>query len=327
MAGEPATPRMLAVRQDVAGGPEVLRTVEMDRPVPGPCEILVRVHAAGVNPTDWKTRARGYFNAEASLPFVLGFDISGTVEAVGPGVTIFQPGDEVYGMPRFPHPASAYAQYVATPARHCAPKPPSLDHTHAAALPLAALTAWQALVDTGGVGEGKRVLIHAAAGGVGHLAVQIAKARGAYVIGTASAAKHGFLRRLGADELIDYTVEDFTERVRDVDFVLDPFGDSPATRYSSRSLAVVRRGGVVVSLAPFAEGFRAEEARASGIRAAYLLVEPDQAGLRAITELVESGRLRVAVEAVFPLEEAAKAHAMGETGRVAGKLVLSVANE
>ncbi|MFE0044763.1 NADP-dependent oxidoreductase [Streptomyces albireticuli] len=314
-----APARMLAVRQETAGGPEVLKLVETDRPVPNVGEVLVRVRAAGVNPVDWKTRARGFYYTGQTPPFGLGYDVSGTVEAVGDGVTVHAPGDEVYGMPRFPHPAGAYAQYVTAPARHFAPRPRGLDHVRAAALPLAALTAWQALVDTAGVSEGQRVLIHAAAGGVGHLAVQIAKARGAYVIGTASTAKHDFLRGLGADELIDYRERDFAEAVADVDVVLEAIsGDYPL-----RSLTTLRPGGTLVSLLPLAEPVLAA-ARERGVRAARIMVEPDLGGLRGITELVESGRLRTEVATVLPLADAAEAHRLGETGRTTGKIVLSV---
>lgn len=316
----PATPaRMLAVRQETAGGPEVLELVETDRPELNVGEVLVRVRAAGVNPVDWKTRTRGFYYTGQTPPFGLGYDVSGTVEAVGDGVTVHAPGDEVYGMPRFPHPAGAYAQYVTAPARHFAPRPRGLDHVQAAALPLAALTAWQALVDTAGVTEGQRVLIHAAAGGVGHLAVQIAKARGAYVIGTASAAKHDFLRGLGADELIDYHERDFAEAVRDVDVVLEAVGGD----YPARSLRTLRPGGTLVSLLPLPEPVLTE-AREHGVRAARIMVEPDLGGLRGITELVESGRLRTEVAAALPLAEAAKAHELGETGRTTGKIVLTV---
>ncbi|MET9414169.1 NADP-dependent oxidoreductase [Streptomyces klenkii] len=311
--------RMRAIRQETAGGPDVLRLVETDRPVPGPTEILVRVRAAGVNPVDWKTRVRGRYYTGDIPPFGLGFDVSGVVEAVGDGVTLYAPGDEVYGMPRFPHPAGAYAEYVAAPTRHFAPKPQGLDHVQAAALPLAALTAWQAVVDTARVTEGQRVLIHAAAGGVGHLAVQIAKARGAYVIGTASAGKHDFLRSLGADELIDYREQDFAGELEDLDVVVESIsGDYPA-----RSLRTLRPGGTLVSLLPLEEPVLAE-ARERGIRAARMMVEPDLAGLQSISELVESGRLRTEIAAVLPLAEAAKAHELGETGRTSGKIVLTV---
>ncbi|MCP2343770.1 NADP-dependent oxidoreductase [Actinomadura rupiterrae] len=311
---------MRAVSQDEPGGPEVLKIVETARPEPGAGEVLVRVHAAGINPTDWKTRQRGRFSDGSTPPFTLGFDVSGVVEAVGYGVALFQPGDEVFGMPRFPHPAGAYAEYVTAPTRHFAPKPPSLDHVHAAALPLAALTAWQALVDTADVRPGERVLIHAAAGGVGHLAVQIAKARGAYVIGTARAAKHGFLRDLGADELVDYTEQDFAEAVRDVDVVLEAIGGD----YPARSVRTLKPGtGRLVSILPMDGPVPGAEDR--GVRAGFVLVEPDCHALREIAALVEDGRLKVRVQETFPLEKAADAHAAGETGRTAGKIVLTVA--
>ncbi len=318
---ETRTPQMRAVSQDSAGGPDVLKMITTDRPVPGPTEILVRVHAAGVNPTDWKSRSQGAFMTGAKAPFTLGFDVSGVVEAVGLGVTLFAPGDKVFGMPRFPHPAGAYAEYVTAPARHFAHLPASLDHIQGAALPLASLTAWQALVDTAQVQPGARVLIHAAAGGVGHLAVQIAKSRGAYVIGTARQAKHDFLRGLGADELIDYTQQDFAEAVRDVDIVLDTISGD----YGARSLRTLRPGGTLVSILPLDDTFPAAQAREARVRAGFLLVEPDRAGLQAVAGLVDSGKLRVAVDTVLPLEEAAKAHTLGETGRTTGKIVLTVA--
>ncbi|MCI2423279.1 NADP-dependent oxidoreductase [Saccharopolyspora sp. K220] len=309
---------MRAISQDVLGGPEVLREVELERPAPGPSEVLIQVHAAGLNPTDWKHRANRLFLGEP--PYVLGWDVSGVVEAVGLGVTLHKPGDEVFGMLPYPHGAGSHAEYVTGPARAFVPKPSNVDHVQAGAIPLAALTAWQALVDTARLQAGQRVLIHAAAGGVGHLAVQIAKARGAYVIGTASAGKHEFLRGLGADELIDYREVDFATAVSDVDVVLDTI----AGDYRSRSLRTLRRGGVLVSILPYGREETAAEADRLGVRAELLIVEADQAGMRAIRELVEAGLLRAEIAGVFPLAEAAKAHALGETGRTTGKLVLAV---
>ncbi|MER6946965.1 NADP-dependent oxidoreductase [Nonomuraea sp. NPDC000554] len=311
---------MRAISQDALGGPEVLKLVEVDRPQPGPTEVLVRVLAAGVNPTDWKTRASGGL-LRTPPPFTLGWDVSGVVEAVGLGTTLYKPGDEVFGMLRYPQGNGAYAEYVSAPARHFARKPAGLDHVHAGAVPLAALTAWQALVDTAGVRAGSRVLVHAAAGGVGHFAVQIAKARGAHVIGTASAAKHDLLRDLGADELIDYRTEDFTERVRDVDAVLDTIGGD----YGPRSLRTLREGGTLVSLAlsllaPELDRQAAEQ----GVRSESMLVEPDHAAMRALAALTEADRLRVEVAAVMPLSDAAKAHELGESGHTTGKIVLTV---
>ncbi|KUO02550.1 NADP-dependent oxidoreductase [Streptomyces caeruleatus] len=314
---------MRAVSQDRAGAPDVLKVIETRRPEPGRGEILVRVHAAGVNPADWKTRERGVFATGATPPFTLGFDVAGAVEAVGAGVTLYQPGDEVFGMPRFPHPAGAYAEYVTAPARHFAPRPRGLDAIQAGALPLASLTAWQALVDTAHVQPGHRVLIHAAAGGVGHLAVQIAKARGAYVIATASAAKHDLLRTLGADELIDYRTHDVADTVRDVDVVIDSIGGPNW----ARSLRTLRKGGTLVSILPFDDTFPTQQAEAAGVRAVFMLVEPDQQGLREISALIENGRLQVLVDATFPLERAAQAHELGETGHTTGKIVLTVASD
>jgi NADPH:quinone reductase-like Zn-dependent oxidoreductase len=298
------TMRAISVRE--AGGPEVLTEVEVPRPEPGPVEVLVRVHAAGVNPTDWKARARGG-TLTAPAPFIPGYDVSGVVEAVGVGVRMYAPGDEVFGMPLFPKPAGAYAEYVVAPPRNFARKPVGLDHVTAAGLPLAGLTAWQSLVDFADVRPGQRVLVHAAAGGVGHLAVQIAKARGAHVIGTASGAKHDFVRGLGADEVIDYRTRDFTQETGDLDVVLNTIGGD----YGTRSRPLLRPGGVHIALANAAD----ED---------FLLVEPDHAGILALAGLVATGQLTVALDSVFPLADAARAHERGETGAATGKIVLTV---
>jgi NADPH:quinone reductase-like Zn-dependent oxidoreductase len=312
---------MKAISQESLGGPEVLVLVDVEKPAPLPTEVLVKVHAAGVNPVDWKTRAGGGMaGVLGAPPFILGWDVSGVVEEVGFGVTTFKPGDEVYGMPWFPRAASAYAEYVTAPSRHFARKPTNLGHVEAAALPLAVLTAWQALVDTAGVQAGQRVLVHAAAGGVGHLAVQIAKAKGAYVIATASAAKHAFLRELGADEVVDYTTTAFEDVVSDVDVVLDLVGDSTGVR----SIGVLAPGGLLVAVPGGVSPELAEAAELAGRRVTPFLVEPDHAALAEITALVEAGKLTVAVDSVLPLAEAAKAHELGETGRTRGKIVLSV---
>ncbi|MGW4953833.1 NADP-dependent oxidoreductase [Streptomyces parvulus] len=309
---------MRAMSQDVLGGPEVLKEIRPERPEPRPNEVLVRVRAAGVNPTDWKHRANGGFLGEP--PFVLGWDVSGTVEAVGIGVAAFAPGDEVFGMLSYPFGHGSHAEYVTAPARAFTHKPAGIDHVQAGALPLVSLTAWQALVERADLRPGQRVLIHAAAGGVGHVAVQIAKARGAHVIGTASAGKHEFLRSLGADETVDYRETDFAEAVKDVDVVLDTIGGDTALR----SLRVLRPGGVVVSIIPVGSDEFFEEAGRLGVRAVRMLVDADRADMRSVAELVEAGKLRATVEKTFPLAEAAQAHALGETGRTTGKIVLVV---
>ncbi len=304
------------------GGPEVLELREIDRPEPAPTEVLVRVAAAGVNPVDWKVREQPWLpDLIGEPPLVLGWDVAGTVAEVGYGVTRFAPGDRVFGMPWFPRPARAYAEYVTAPSRHFARTPRALGDEAAGALPLAGLTAWQALVDTAGVGEGDRVLIHAAGGGVGHLAVQIAKARGAHVIGTARAEKHGFLRELGADEAIDYTAQRFEEAVADVDVVLDLVGGDD---YGLRSLETMRPGGLLIAIPGGVTDAVASAAAEQSKRATGLLVEPDAAGLEALAALAERGRLRVAIEARYPLAEAAEAHARLQGGRARGKVVLTV---
>ena len=311
---------MRAVVAQQPGGPEVLELREVPRPVPGMTEILVRVKAAGVNPTDWKSRAGGGLPGK-TFPAILGYDVAGVVEEVGPGVTMYRPGDEVLGMPLFPQLPGGYSEYVAAPGRHFVRKPAALSFEEAAGLPLAGLTAWQGLFDTAKLTTGRRVLVHAAAGGVGHLAVQIAKSAGAYVIGTASAPKHDFVSSLGADEVIDYRNEDFAAVLREnpVDLVFDPI----AGDYSARSLSVLRDGGDLVSILPVpAEA--AELARARGIPTGFTLVEPDRLGLTALAALVEQGALRVRVDSVFPLARAADAHRHGESNGASGKIILAV---
>lgn len=310
---------MRAIRQEQLGPPEVLRVAELEDPEPGPTEVLVRVAAAGVNPVDWKTRAKGGFLGEP--PFTVGWDVAGTVERLGFGVTRFEPGDRVFGMPRFPREAAAYAELLTAPSRQLARIPEGLSWSEAAALPLGGLTAWQTLVDTAQIASGERVLIHAAAGGVGHLAVQIAKARGAYVIGTARAAGHGFLRELGADEAIDYTTTEVAEAVRDVDLVLDLVGGETGLR----SLPSLRDGGLLIAV-PSSSGIEPlREAAAGRVRIASFLVEPDGAGMEALAALVREGKLRAKVAQTLPLEQAARAHEIGEAGEIGGgKLVLEI---
>jgi NADPH:quinone reductase-like Zn-dependent oxidoreductase len=295
----------------------VLQVVEIDPPQPVPTEVLVRVRAIGLNPIEASIR-RGSRPMLGQPPFVLGWDISGVVEDVVPGVNRFQPGDEVYGMPMFPRAARAYAELVAAPSRQLARKPRSLDHVHAAALPLAGLTAWQSLVDVAQVRSGQRVLIHGAAGGVGHLAVQIAKGLGAQVIATASRAKADFVRELGADEVIDYEAEDFAAVARDIDAVLESVGGD----YADRSLRTLRPGGLLVTIVERTNAQLAARVKAAGRRFAGVIVEPDSPGLEKLAEWVDSGRLRVHVDEVFPMTAVAQAHRRLE-GSVKGKLVLT----
>ncbi|MGW4774403.1 NADP-dependent oxidoreductase [Nocardia sp. NPDC004278] len=315
---------MRAVAQEAFGGPEVLRVREVPRPEPLPTEVLVRVHAAGVNPVDWKTRSNsGVAGVLGEPPFVLGWDVSGVVAAVGFGVTTLRVGDEVFGMPWFPRAAGGYGEYVTAPARQFARKPRTIDHEHAAAVPLAALTAWQALVDTARVQAGQRVLVHAAAGGVGHFAVQFAKHLGAHVLATASQGHHMWLTGIGADEVIDYTTTPFEHSATDVDVVLDLVGDIHDNT-SIRSLEVLRPGGLLVSIPTGTSPELAAAAQQRGVRVSSFLVEPDGPALTRIANLIDSGEVEVAVAEVFPLEHAAAAHVRGEKGRTRGKLVLRV---
>ncbi|MFJ5223053.1 NADP-dependent oxidoreductase [Streptomyces sp. NPDC088400] len=317
---------MRAISQDTLGGPEVLHLTEQERPEPLPTEVQVRVHAAGVNPVDWKTReGGGMAGVLGEPPFVLGWDVSGVVTKVGFGVHTLKVGDEVYGMPWFPRQAGAYAEYVTAPSRQFALKPTTVDHDRAAAVPLAALTAWQSLVDAARVEPGQRVLIHAAAGGVGHFAVQIAKHLGARVIGTASAAKHDWLRSLGADELIDYTAVRFEDAVGDVDVVIDLVGDDHDAT-STRSLKTLRPGGIIVAVPSGVSPELVDSAHAQGLRASAFLVEPDGPALTRIAGLIDEDIVKVEVEDVLPLADAAEAHRRGESGRTRGKLVLRVAS-
>ncbi|OZM71040.1 NADPH:quinone reductase [Amycolatopsis antarctica] len=307
---------MRMVTQRDHGGPEVLELVEVERPEPGPTEVLVRVHAAGVNPVDWKSRAQQVFMD--GPPYTVGWDVSGVVESTGFGASSLRAGDEVFGMPWFPREARAYGEYVTAPSRHFARKPAELSHEEAAGLPLAGLTAWQALVDVAQVRQGQRVLIDAAAGGVGHLAVQIAKSRGAHVIGTARAAKHEFLTSLGADETVDYTAVDVGESVRDVDVALGLVGPDNDLRL----LRTLREGGLLIAIPGGVAEPVAEAADRLGVLTRDLLVEPDQLGLRELAGLAAAGGLRVHVSRTFPLAEASRAHELGESGRTIGKIVL-----
>ncbi|RWC47999.1 MAG: NADP-dependent oxidoreductase [Mesorhizobium sp.] len=308
---------MRAVIQNSVGGPDVLVVVNQPDSAPKAGEVLVRVKAAGINPVDGAVRA-GYYPLLGEPPFILGWDISGTVEALGAGVSGFRIGDEVFGMPRFPKQAAAYAELAAVPANEIALKPKGADHLQAGALPLAGLTAWQGLVRHGGLKPGQRVLVHAGAGGVGHLAVQIAKARGAYVVATASPAKLDFVRKLGADEVLDYTKADFTDQVRDIDLVLDPLGGD----HAERSLKVLKHGGVLVSLLDVSDATRTQ-ASARDIRVERMSVVPDREGLLELARLIDANKLVVHVAESFPLDQAGAAHALLATKPI-GKIVLTV---
>lgn len=311
---------MRAITQQRLGGAEVLTLDTVPRPTPLPTEVLVRVHAAGVNPVDWKTRqGGGMADVLGDPPFVLGWDVAGVVEEVGFGVTTLTVGDRVFGMPWFPREAGGYAEYVTAPARQFTKIPDGLSDEEAAAVPLAALTAWQTLVDTAGVRAGDRVLITAGAGGVGHFAVQFARHFGAHVIATASPDNHAWLRELGVDEVLDYHQPDYLAGVTEVDVIIDLVGGEELSLAST-----LRAGGLLIAVPGGAPDEVAAAAQERGFRASDFLVEPDRAALSEIATLLAKGEVRVEVAGTFPLEQAARAHELGEKKRTRGKLVLQV---
>jgi NADPH:quinone reductase-like Zn-dependent oxidoreductase len=309
---------MRAILVERFGGPEVLTLAETERPEPISTEVLVEVHAAGVNPVDYKTRrGEGVARWAGRPPFLLGWDVAGVVAAAGYGVTRFRRGDRVFGMPHFPRSGGAYAEYVTAPSLQFARIPDGLDFVHAAAVPLAALTAWQSLIDAAQLRAGQTALVHGASGGVGHLAVQIAAAKGASVVATARRQNHDFLRALGAAEVVDPA-----EAPASVDLAMDLVGGSGKTRL----LGVIRAGGVLLEIADDADEATRSRARQLGITIREPLVEPDGRALDEIASLLSKGTLRVTIDEVFPLEAAADAHRRVERGGVRGKVVLAVRN-
>lgn len=314
---------MKAVRMHEYGGPRVLQYEEVPIPHIASDEVLVAVHAAAINPVDWKIRGghlKQHLNHE--LPLTPGWDVSGRVERIGSHVTRFAPGDEVFGRPDIMR-DGAYAEFMTVRETELAPKPRNIDHVTAAAVPLAALTAWQALFDapppyqSAKLRKGQRILIHGAAGGVGCFAVQLARWCGAYVIGTGSAHSRDFLQELGVDEFIDYELAPFERSVKDVDVVLDTIGSET----QERSWQVLVPGGTLVSTVSPPPSDQADK---HGARGAYVFVQPNPAQLAKLSELIELGAIRPIVTEVFPLEEARRAQAHSETGHARGKIVLSI---
>lgn len=320
---------MKAVRIHAFGGPEVLQLEDVARPVPAADEILIKVYASGVNPVDCVVREGGNaaLRAYLTLPMTLGWDAAGVVAEVGSEVTGFQVGDAVYGEPNFPGDGS-YAEYCAAKASQFAHKPKSLSFIEAAGVPLAGLTAWTGLFEHGQLQPGQRVLIQGASGGVGGFAVQFAKAKGAYVIGTASAGNLDYLRQLGADEVLDYRSQPVEDLVRDVDVVLEA---SPLRDNTERVKVVrtLKKGGIFVSVNtdfPFDEAMQAALAQqqVTGMLAAN---QPRQEWLQEMAQLIDAGQVKVFVSNVYPLAEVADAHRESQTWRVRGKLVLEICPE
>jgi NADPH:quinone reductase-like Zn-dependent oxidoreductase len=308
---------MNAIRIHHYGGPEVLRYEEAPRPQVREGEVLIRVHAAGVNPLDWKVRS-GSLNGcmHQELPLIPGWDLSGGVEEVGPSVSQFKKGDEVFAMAD-PTRDGAYADYIAVREGAVAMKPKSLHHVRAAATPVSALTAWRSLFDLGDLQSGQRILIHGGSGGVGHFAVQLAKWKGAYVIATASTKNQELLRKLGADETIDYTSQQFEDVVHNVDIVLDTIGGET----QERSWSVLKKGGALISsVQPPSK----QKGNQFGVRGMMCSVQPDGAQLHKIANLIDLAKLRPTLDRILPLSEARRAHELSQNGHVHGKIVLRV---
>lgn len=315
------TGTMRHVVYDRFGERDVLRVTESPIPQPGEGEVLVRVHGAGLNPIDWKTRKGMGFVAtqiENRLPWTPGYDAAGEVVDVGEGVTTLVPGDRVMGMIGFPVTGGAYAEYAIANAEDLAIVPEELDLIAAAGVPLAALTAWQALFEVAELESGQKILIHAGAGGVGHFAVQFALERGAHVIVTASSRNRDFLAELGVHEVIDYHTTDFTEECYGLDVVLDLVGGETG----KRSLQTLSDSGVLVTIPTVTADDVVSAAEAMGVRAHGMRSRPDAFHLDEIAELIEDGDVKVHVEQVFSLDQVQAAHELLEGGHVRGKLVL-----
>lgn len=313
---------MKAIVLNNPGGVENLQLQEVEKPRPFKNEVLVKVHAVSVNPVDTKTREGKslYDKLKEDSPVIIGWDISGVVEAVGEDVTYFKEGDAVFGMVNFPGHGKAYAEYVAAPETHLAHKPANIPHHEAAAATLAALTAWQVLVHEAGIKAGQRVLIHAAAGGVGHFAVQIAKYFQATVIGTASAENHDFIRNMGADEQIDYHKYNVEDVVMDADIVLDSLGEEN----TRRSLATLKEGGKIISILGGAKETVQADAKKRNIEAKNYLVHSSGEDQEQLAELMRQGHLRPHVSHVYELKDMAEAHKQVETRKTNGKVVVNV---
>src|SRR5215470_716643 len=315
-----ATPTMKAVVIHQYGGPEVLKYEDIARPEPKDDQLLIGVIAAGVNPVDGMIRS-GMFAKEGNraFPIILGGDVAGVVEKVGNKVTKFKAGDPVFAYVSLDS-SGGYAQYALVTQREAAPKPKSLTFVEAAAVPIVALTAWQALIDTAKLSSGQTVLIHGGSGGVGSFAIQIAKARGAKVIATASTANQELLKQLGADVAIDYTKQKFEDVAKDVDVVLDSIGRDTL----ARSYGVVKKGGIIVSLVARPDE---SELQKHAIRGTALDVGPNSEELAEIGQLIDDRKIKVIVSQTFPLSEAMKAQEQVATGHTRGKIVLRIADE
>ena len=312
---------MKCVQIHAWGNADVVKIDDVAMPQIKENEVLIAVHAAGVNPIDWKVR-EGYFAdfMKDCFPFPMGWDCSGTIVSVGSGVTHYEVGDEVYGLLRFFEPAGCFAEYVAAPIEHISHKPARIDHLHAAGVPLVALTAWQALFDTADLLPGQKVLIHAGAGAVGQMAIQLAKWKGAYVAVTASGPTKSLLMSLGVDEFIDYQTQTFDAMIKDVDVVLDLVGND----YTMRSLAVMKPGATLIAFTQPITPDVEERAKFKNIDAKFTIVQPTGEQLHIITHLIDDGLIQTHVEKVFALEEVKEALMLQQVGHCHGKVILKI---
>jgi NADPH:quinone reductase-like Zn-dependent oxidoreductase len=313
---------MKAFELKEAGSIDQLQLIEIDKPAPLPNEVAIKVSALSINPVDVKTRLGKSFYTDFKQhhnPIILGWDVSGIVESIGENVTEFKVGDAVFGMVNFPGHGKAYAEYVTAPANHLVKKPGHISHEAAAAATLAALTAYQVLKRH--IQPNDKVLIHAAAGGVGHFAVQIAKILGAHVTATASAKNIDFVKGLGADTVIDYTQQSFENNIKELDFVLDTMSGETL----ERSIQTVRKGGTIITLP--SSGFNeevVEKGKKGNVHIAFEMVESSGKDMQQIADWLQSGQLKATVGHIFPFEKLPEAHAQVESGRTRGKVVVTV---
>ena len=304
------------------GGPENLVIENLPIPEPKPAEVLVKVHAISINPVDIKTRRGGalYTSMKETPPVILGWDISGVIVSVGSEVKNLKEGDAVFGMINFPGHGKAYAEYVTAPAEHLAIKPPTITHAEAAATTLAALTAWQVLVHEAKIQEGQHLLMHAAAGGVGHFAVQIARYLGAIVTGTASISNREFLQQLGVNHFIDYRSQNIEDEAKNIDVVFDPIGGDT----TARSLQVLKQGGTLVSIVGGVKDHLSPIIKEKNINAKNFLVHSSGADMEQLAQLLQQGILKPHISHRFLFDEIAKAHQQIESGRTRGKVIVNI---
>lgn len=310
---------MKAVRIHTYGNTDVLHLEEVPIPAIASDEVLVKIHASSINPIDWKVR-EGYLQGMNlhHLPLTLGWDFSGEIVKVGNSVSFFKVGDEVYCRPALENDGT-YAEYIAVKACEVALKPATITHLQAASIPLAGITAWETLVTAAQIKHGQRVLIHAASGGVGTIAVQLAKAKGCHVIGTTSGVNVELVESLGADEVIDYKTTDFSQVVSDVDVVLDTMGGT----VQEKSFQVLKKGGILVSIVSNPDQGLAEK---YGVKTAFVFITPNAPVLKELRFLIDGGKIRPVIDRIFSLTEIKKAHEYSQAGRSKGKIVIEISD-